>query len=118
MVLYENQDFDIETVFLIDCVQKRKPISKEAVQYLRKLGVIEGKMPKIYVSASIAEAIDDKAQYITNKGFDDEAYRKWIINYLETYKKATKQDFIQLLKEELPDSLDDKQKETKIKYLL
>ena len=60
--------------------------------------------------------MDDKAQYIKNKGFEDEAYRKWIINYLETYKKAKKQDFVQLLKEKLPDSLSEKQKVAKIKY--
>ena len=117
-VLHDNPNFEIETAFLIDRVQKHKTISKEAVKYLRKLGVIEGKFPNIYISAKVAESIDDNAQYIKNKGFDDEAYRKWIINYLETYKKAKKQDFIQLLKEKLPDSLSDEQKVAKIKYLL
>lgn len=117
-VLYDNPNFDIETVFLIDCVQKHKYISKEAVKHLRKLGVIEGKMPNIYISAKVAESIDDKAQYIKNKGFNDEAYCKWIINYLETYHHATKQDFIDLLQEKLPDSLDEKQKNDKIRNLL
>ena len=55
---------------------------------------------------------------IKNKGFEDEAYRQWIINYLKTYKKATKQDFVQLLNEKLSDSLSEKQKVAKIKYLL
>lgn len=117
-VLHDNPDFDIETVYLIDRVQKHKPISKEAVKYLRKMGIIEGKMPNIYISAEVAESIDDKAQYIKNKGFDDEAYCKWIINYLETYQKATKQEFIDLLKKKLPDSLDEKQKGDKIRNLL
>lgn len=117
-VLFENPDFDIETCFLIDRVQKHKPIEKEAVSKLRKFGVIEGKMPNIFISARVAESIDDKAQYIKNKGFDEEAYRKWIINYLKTYKKAKKQDFIELLSEKLPDSLSDKQKVDRIRYLL
>lgn len=111
-------DYDIETVFLIDRIQKHKEISKDAVKHLRKLGVIEGKMPNVYISAKIAESIDEKAQYVKNKGFDEDAYRKWIISYLETYKSGKKQDFIKLLKDKLPDTLDDKQKESKVRNLL
>ena len=117
-VLFDNPDFDIETVFLIDRIQKHKEISKDAVKHLRKLGVIEGKMPNVYISAKIAESIDEKAQYVKNKGFDEDAYRKWIISYLETYKSGKKQDFIKLLKDKLPDTLDDKQKESKVRNLL
>lgn len=117
-VLHDNPGLDIETVFLIDSVQKHKPISKDAVKYLRKLGVVEGKMPNIYISASISETIDDKAQYIKNKGLDEEAYCQWIISYLKTYKKAKKKDFIELLSNKLPDSMTEKQKEAKIKNLL
>ena len=117
-VLYDNPDLDIETVFLIDSVQKHKPINKDAVKYLRKLGIIEGKMPNIFISAGISEIIDDKAQYIKNKGFDEEAYCQWIINYLKTYKKAKKKDFLELLGNKLPDSMTDKQKEAKLKNIL
>ena len=117
-VLFENPDFDLSTVYLIDRVQKHIPISKDAVKYLRKLGVIEGKVPNIYISAKVAESIDEKSQYVKNKGFEEDAYRKWIISYLETYKSGKKQDFIKLLKDKLPDTLDDKQKESKVKNIL
>lgn len=117
-VLYENPNFDLQTVFWIDQVQKHKSISTKTINYLRKLGIIEGKKPNIYLSSKIAEIIDDKAQYIKNKGFDEEAYRQWIINYLKTYKEATKQDFVSLLSDKLPDSLDDIQKRAKVKNLL
>lgn len=50
--------------------------------------------------------------------FNEEAYQKWIISYLETYKKAKKQDIIQLLAEKLPDTLSEAQKEAKIKNIL
>lgn len=117
-VLYENPNFDLQTVFWIDQVQKHKSISTKTINYLRKLGIIEGKKPNIYLSSKIAEIIDDKAQYIKNKGFDEEAYRQWIINYLKTYKEATKQDFVNLLSDKLPDSLDDIKKRAKVKNLL
>lgn len=117
-VLFDNPDFDIETTFLIDRVQKHKAISKDAVKYLRNLGVIEGKMPNIFISSKVAESMDKKEQYVKNKGFDEEAYQKWIISYLETYKTATKQDILKLLSDKLPDSLDDKQKENKVRNIL
>ena len=117
-VLFENPDFDLSTVYLIDRVQKHAPISKEAIKELRILGVIEGKAPNIYVSAKVAESTDTKAQYVKNKGFDDEYYKKLIISYLETYKKGKKQDFIELLADKLPDTMDDKQKNSKVRNLL
>ncbi|MDO4439437.1 MAG: hypothetical protein Q4B86_08385 [Eubacteriales bacterium] len=54
----------------------------------RKLGVIEVKMPNIFISSKVAESLDKKEEYVKNKGFDEEAYKKWIISYLETYKNA------------------------------
>ncbi len=117
-VLFNNQDFDIQTVFLIDRVQKHLEISKEAVKHLRKLGVIEGKMPNIYISAEVAKSVGEQAQYVKNKAFDEEYYKDLIIRYLQTYKKAKKKDFIDLLGEKLSDSLTEKQKVSKVKYLL
>ncbi len=117
-VLFENPDFDLSTVYLIDRVQKHIPISKEAIKELRRLGVIEGKAPNIYVSAKVAESTDTKAQYVKNKGFDDEYYKKLIISYLETYEKGKKQDFIELLADKLPDMMDEKQKNSKVRNLL
>lgn len=113
-ILFENPDFDLTTVYLIDRVQKHKAIDKESVKYLRKIGVIEGKMPNIYVSAKI----DEKAQYIKNKAFDEQYYRSLIIEYLKKFGKASKDDVRQLLTSKLPDVLDDKQKENKIRNIL
>lgn len=63
-ILFKNPDFDLETVFLIDCVQKGIKIDKAAVKYLRKLKVIEGKMPNIFLSATISETLGEKTQYV------------------------------------------------------
>lgn len=117
-VLFENPDFDLSTVYLIDRVQKHAPISKEANKELRRLGVIEGKAPNIYVSAKVAESTDTKAQYVKNKGFDDEYYKRLIISYLETYERGKKQDFIELLADKLPDAMNEKQKKSKVRNLL
>lgn len=117
-ILFRNPDFDLETVFLIDCVQKGIKINKEAIKYLRKLKVIEGKSPNIFLSASIAETIGEKERYVKNKAFDDQYYKDLIVKYLEQYEYAKKKDIRQLLWDKLPEIMEDKQKEDKIRNLL
>lgn len=117
-ILFANPDFDLETVFLIDCVQKRIKIDKEAVKHLRKLKVIEGKSPNIFLSASVSETIGEQSQYVKNKAFNDQYYRDLIVKYLEQYGSAKKKDVRDLLWDKLPEVMDDKQKESKVKNLL
>lgn len=117
-ILFKNPEFDLETVFLIDCVQKGIKIDKAAVKYLRKLKVIEGKVPNIFLSASISETIGEKSQYVKNKAFDDQYYKDLIVQYLKQYKKAKKKDIRALLWDKLPEIMEDKQKEDKIRNLL
>lgn len=117
-ILFANPDFDLETVFLIDCVQKRIKIDKEAIKHLRKLKVIEGKSPNIFLSASVSETIGEQSQYVKNKAFNDQYYRDLIVKYLEQYGSAKKRDVRELLWDKLPEVMDDKQKESKVKNLL
>lgn len=117
-ILFKNPDFDLETVFLIDCVQKGIKIDKSAVKYLRKLKVIEGKMPNIFLSAAISETLGEKTQYVKNKAFDDQYYKDLIVKYLEQYGKAKKKDIRTLIWDKLPEVMTDKQKEDKIRNLL
>ncbi|GBU28966.1 transcriptional regulator [Treponema sp. R8-4-B8] len=117
-ILFKNPDLDLDTVFLVDRVQKRLSLEKDAIKHLRDLKVIEGRAPNIYLTANIAAIIETESEYIRNKGFDDETYRKWILEYLTQYKKATKAQIKRLLWEKLPDILNNRQKESKIKNLL
>ena len=117
-MLYDHPEFDIETVYLLDRVQKRQPLTKEQYKHLRSLSTIEGRVPNIYVSLAIAEITDDRAQYTKNKAMDDKYYMDLIIKYLEQFGSGTKADFIRLLSDKLSDVLADKQKENKVKRLL
>ena len=117
-LLFSNREFDLTTVYLIDRVQKRESISKEAVAYLRKLGIIEGRLPNVYISATVAEGKDEKAQYIKNKGLDETFYRQLVIDYIKQFGKASKSDIRKLLIDKLPDVLNKDQKEGRIKYIL
>ncbi len=117
-LLFEHPEFDIQTVFLIDRVQKHRKVTIEQAKYLRKLKIVEGRFPNLYISAEIATNLNKKEQYVKNKGFNDEYYQNLIIKYLQEYKSGTRKNFRVLLMDKLPDNLDEKQKENKIRNLL
>jgi len=117
-LLFDNADLPIETVFLLDRVQKKLPLDKEQYKSLKQLGYIDGKAPYVYVSATIADLIDKRAQYTKNKAMNDKYYMDLIINYLQQWGSGRKSDFLELLGDKLSDTLDDKQKETKVRSLI
>ena len=117
-LLYGYDDLDLETVFLLDRVQKNLPLDKEQYKTLKNTGFIEGKVPNVYISLEIARITDKKAQYIKNKGQNDDYYKQMIIDYLKKWKKGTKSDFIELLGDKLSDVFNNEQKDTKIRNLL
>lgn len=108
----------MEVVFLMDRVQKKQKISGEESRLLRKMKLIEGKVPNLYLSAGVSEILNEKEQYIKNKAFDDDYYKKLVVDYLRQWGKGQKKDFKKLLWDKLPDSLTDKQKEAKVINLL
>lgn len=117
-ILYDHQDLDLQTVFLLDRIQKGLPVEKEDVDRLRGQKLVEGRLTSLYLSASAAKSIDESTTYIKNKGFDDRYYKDLIVEYLKQYKKAKKKDVRELLWDKLPDALSDLQKENKIRNML
>lgn len=117
-ILYTHQDLDLQTVFLLDRIQKGLPVDKEDADKLRSQKLVEGRLTSMHLSASAAESIDESTSYIKNKGFDDKYYKDLIVEYLKQYKKAKKKDIRELLWDKLPNVLNDVQKENKIHNLL
>lgn len=117
-ILYDHQDLDLQTVFLLDRIQKGLPVEREDVDRLRSQKLVEGRLTSLYLSASAAKSIDESTAYIKNKGFDDKYYKDLIVEYLKQYGKAKKKDIRELLWDKLPDVLSDVQKENKIRNML
>ena len=67
-LLYSNGELDIQTVFLLDKVQKKETISKENFKVLRKQGLVEGRYSNLFVSFKVADTVGQKADYIRNRG--------------------------------------------------
>lgn len=117
-LLYSNAELDIQTVFLLDKVQKKEIISKEQFKILKKDGLVEGRYPNIFVSFKIANIVDQQANYIRNKGLDDDICKQLIIKALQTLGEASKQDLMKVLNKALPEILSDAQKSKKVSNLL
>ena len=117
-LLIQNTDLPLVDVLALDRVQKKLPIPDEAAARLRRGKLIEGRKPNFHVSAVVAEATANKADYIRTRAQDDEFYAKLLTDYLEKFGEANRSEINKLLMDKLSDALDDKQKYNKISSLL
>jgi ATP-dependent DNA helicase RecG len=117
-VLMQKTDLPFVDIIALDHVQKGRELDEERIKHLRKLKLIEGRKPNFHISAAVASATDQKAEYIRTKGFDDKYYQSLILEYLAKYREAKRVDIEKLLLDKLPEVLDEKQKYNKIKNLL
>jgi len=117
-MLYDHPEYEIETVFLLDQVQKHQPLSKEQYRRLRSLGTIKGRIPNIYVSPEPAGLSNERIQDTESEVMDDQFYMDMIIDYLKQWEKGKRIDFINLLSGKLPSALSDKQKVNKVRNFL
>lgn len=117
-LLIQKTDLDLLDVFALDRVQKRLPIEDTAIRNLRKAGLIEGRKPNFHVSASVAIATNATADYIRTRALDDAFSKQLILDYLEKFQPATRQEIDDFLLEKLGAALNSEQKTTKISNLL
>lgn len=113
-LLYNEKSLNIETVFMLDRVQKKLPISREQAAVLKKNNLIEGRYPNIFVSYKVAEITGEKTKYIVTKGLSDEHYKQLIIGYIKQFGSASRREINELLLDRLPEVLSHEQKLNRI----
>jgi ATP-dependent DNA helicase RecG len=117
-LLKANGDLDLQTVFLLDKVQKHDVISKEGYAVLKKKGLVEGRYPNIFVSYKIANMVGQKTDYIKNKGLTNDVYKQLIFNALNTMGEASVSELKSVMKGALPAMLDERQQSRKVSNIL
>lgn len=117
-VLARNPKLSLEQIIMLDKVQKRKVLSDTEIEHLRAQGLIEGRKPNFHISSDVAAKTDLKADYIKTRGLKDAHFKKLILEYLDKYKQASKDDMDTLLLDILPGVLDEKQRKNKIRNLV
>ena len=117
-LLLSQTQLDLIDVIALDKVQKGRAIDEESFKRLKARKLIEGRRPKLFVSAKIAAATGDKAAYIKNRAFDKQHYKDMVVAYLEKFGEATRTELDELLVGKLSDTLDEYQKRRFISNLL
>jgi len=117
-LLIRKPELTLEDVMLLDKVQKHQDLIREQCNYLKKLRLVEGRYPNIYISSFVASEVNQKAQYIKNRPFDDQHYIEMILSFLIEYGKASRKEIDELLFNKLSEVLTPSQKTNKISNIL
>jgi ATP-dependent DNA helicase RecG len=117
-LLATNPELSLFDILLLDKVQKKKPLTDEEIAHLRAKGFIEGRKPNVHISSNLAHEIAQQADYMRQRGIDNEYCRKMIVDYLTKFKTGTREDFERIILDKLPDVLSDTQKKNKIRNIL
>lgn len=117
-LLMNQSDLNLLDVIALDRVQKKKPLSDETFNHLKRLKLVEGRRPNLYVSASVAALTGGKAAYIKNRGLDKEHYKKLVKLHIEKFGAATRADLEDFLREKISDALSEDQKINRVRNLL
>ena len=120
-LLKANPDLSLFDCMALDSIQKHEVIDKEMASHLRKLHLIEGRYPHLFLSEYAAQTSDDKelkTEYIKNRSFNNRHFKEMIVSYLRSFGGATRSELNTLLQSKLSDILTDEQKIRKIGNLL
>lgn len=117
-LLMERTDLDLGQVMLLDKVQKGIRISREDHRILKKARLVEGRYPRLFITARIAQATDTKADYTKHRAVDKKKCKALILEFLDQHGAARPRDFQRVLMDVLSDLLTEGQKKVKIANLL
>ena len=116
--LMENARLSLLDVLALDRVQKKLPITDGTIRHLRRGALIEGRKPNLYVSATVAAATANRADYIRTRAQDDTFYKQLITDYLIKFNKASRKEIDELILNKLSDVLTADQKKSKISNII
>lgn len=116
-LLMERSDLPLEHVLWLDRVQKKLKVDALQIVELRKGGLIEGRKPHWHVSASIAAVTGAQSEYILNRGFGDDYYKRLMLERLDKFGPASGRQLRELIWDKLPNALSLQARETKVKNL-
>ena len=120
-ILAGNPSITLTDIMLLDTIQKRRQVTRDAANYLRKKGFVEGRYPNLFLSSKVVaptEHIGLKASYIKNRSFDDAYFKRLTMDYIKEYGKATRADLLSLIANKLPEYMTERQRYDKITNLL
>lgn len=116
--LAQLKNLNLHEIILLDKIAKGKNLSAAEIQLLKSKKLIEGRKPNFYISSHVAKNTEQQAEYIKMRGFKDEHYKKLIMEFIEKYGSATKKEIDKLVLDILPEILDKKKKDNKVRNII
>jgi len=117
-MLMQRTDLPLADVLALDRVQKKLPVPDDVVRRLRSAKLVEGRRPHLHVTADVAAATGNKADYIRTRAQDDAHYSALVLDYLRQYGSASRREIDELLGRYLNEVLSPKQQRDKVTNLL
>ncbi|WP_374445706.1 ATP-binding protein [Epilithonimonas sp.] len=120
-ILIKNPEITLEDTLILDKVQKKKNLTDNEFNYLKKKKFIEGRKGSNYLSFNVIEATKNKellAEYIHNRGLDDKHFKELILEFISKSGKAKRRDIDNLIIPKLSPILTDSKKKNKVTNLL
>ncbi|ABB23841.1 hypothetical protein Plut_0979 [Pelodictyon luteolum DSM 273] len=104
-MLIQKTDLPLDEILALDRVRKKLPLADDVIKRLRRDGLIEGRKPNLFVSASLATVTARKAEYIRARAQDDDYYCKLITDYLKKFGGASRKEIDRPLVAKLSEAL-------------
>ncbi|GAB3898176.1 ATP-binding protein [Spirosoma agri] len=117
-VLARNPNLGLLEIIMLDKLQKHKPLNDNEVRILKKQGLVEGRRNNLHISKQVAQTTGQEVEYSLARGMDDEYYKRMILQHLEQFGKSNRNDIERMILQKLPESLNQDQKQHKVKNLL
>lgn len=108
---------DLETVFMLDLVQKGSHVTREQAKALRGRGLIEGRYPKMTLSPRVAGIIGTHEEYVRKKGLDTGICKEIIAQLLRT-RACTRSEVVSAIAHALPEDMNGEQRKKHVSNLL
>jgi ATP-dependent DNA helicase RecG len=120
-LLAQNPNLSLDDIILLDKVQKRKSITEGELKYLKKRKFVEGRKNNFYLSYCVVKPTEDEeliSEYVANKSFDDEYFKKLILEYIEKQGKTRRKAIDNYIIPKLSAVLSEEQKKDKVRNFL
>ncbi len=119
-LLKRDQTLSLKECLWLDAVQKKRPITEEALNILRKKKLIEGRKPNFIISQAVAQKTKQVPEYTKQKGLDKKKLLVMLQQVVENAGEAgiMLKDIYEYMEVTLPVGKSMEEKKRQLRYLL
>lgn len=117
-LLMQRTDLPLETIILLDRVQRHREIAKEDHVRLKNAALVEGRYPNLLIAGPLAKLTGQSARHVRHRGMNKQYYLDLILELIESHAPVSRREVDDLLLDKLPEILTPAQKKVMVHNLL